>query len=97
MSELTERGAVRAEFYHRAPRGEARTLEALRVLVIDGMADEIVRQRQRADRAERILAALREPSEAALDAAYEAYKWWDNSLGPSIRAAVAAAEREAGA
>lgn len=45
----------------------------------------------RADKAERILAALREPSEAAMKAAVMHYS---GDLSDAIRAAVAAAEQE---
>ena len=48
---------------------------------------------QQADRAERILAALREPSEAIDAAACEALPY-GISIAPGIRTAVAAAERE---
>ena len=57
------------------------------------MADEIVRLRQRADRAERILAALRKPSEAVIDATSTAL-YYSNYTDYAIRTAVAAAERE---
>lgn len=60
MSEKSERDAVRAEFYVR--RTAFRSVATARACMINNMADEIVRQRKRADRAERILAALREPS-----------------------------------
>ena len=59
----------------------------------NAMADEIVRQRQRADRAERILAALREPSDEVVDAAMDAFVDWTD-IRHGIRAAIAAAERE---
>jgi hypothetical protein len=65
------------------------------------MAEEIVQQRRRADRAERILAALREPSQAVVEAAYggdskPGFFWgYDNPID-CIHAAVAAAEQEVG-
>ena len=54
--------------------------------------------KDRAERAERILAALREPSVGAVDAAwavYQAHTWWDerDDMARAIRAAVAAAEQ----
>lgn len=57
------------------------------------MAHQTVQLCRRADRAERILAALREPSEAIDAAACEALPY-GISLAPGIRAAVEAAERE---
>lgn len=50
----------------------------------------------RADRAERILAAMRDPSVAIIDAATEAFVDYDE-MWNGIRAAVAAAEKEVGA
>ena len=63
---------------------------------------EIVRLRQRADRAERILAALREPSDAVVqavkDAIYEelGIEYWDGKTRRILYYAVAAAEQEVG-
>ncbi len=79
----------------------------------DAMADEIVRLREIVERTEwereqawqvtqqqeRILAALREPSEAVIEAALNEcpgnFPADDSDVRDSIRAAVAAAEKEA--
>ena len=55
--------------------------------------------RQRAERTERILAALREPSESIMHTAYLAsfqHALFDRAWAATLRAAVAAAEQEVG-
>ena len=68
--------------------------ESLSSQLWDGM-NEREGWKARADRAERILAAVREPSEAVLEAAGKAF-WGDKLLRRHLRAAVAAAEQEVG-
>lgn len=108
MSNMTERNAVREEFFVRHHHG-FRTLAAVRAAVKDAMADEIVRLRAdnaalraEIDRLLDILAALREPSEGVLRTVFIA-TFGDNPVHKeaclvatqnAIRSAVAAAEQE---
>lgn len=63
---------------------------------------EVEHLRQRAERAERILAALREPSENVSKAVWSTWGLWDSqnhfaaTLHALVRAAVTAAEQEVG-
>jgi len=96
MTDTTERDAVRDEFYARCQHGH-RILPGL-AAVRDAMAEEIVQQRRRAERAERILAALREPSEGVLTAVVGsiAIPGFHLVVQGVLQAAIAAAEREVG-
>lgn len=99
MTDTAKWNAVRAEFYGQAAATGARHTH-LHVLVADNMTSEIVRLRQRAERAERILNALEEPSEAVVNTAWENFisrgVTWKRDISDTIRAAVVAAEQEVG-
>lgn len=106
MSDTAKRDAVVERFYAQH-YGTMMGAAVLDVLVTNAMADRIVELeaevdelRQRAERAERILAALRDPSEAVVMMTLQ--RTGANAIraavgAAEIFAAVAAAEQEVGA
>ena len=99
-----ENGALRAEIDRlRSERNEyrARFYAVVSLVPADMLAGTLQDARDEYLKTRRILAALREPSVGAVDAAwavYQAQTWWDerDDMSRALRAAVAAAEQEVG-
>ncbi len=101
VSDTAKRDAVVERFYAQH-YGTMMGAAVLDVLVTNAMADRIVELEAAVERANRILAALREPSENVSKAVWSTWGLWDSqnhfaaTLHALVRAAVAAAEQEVG-